>query len=126
MATRSASSACQASAWSCAAARTCARPATSVSLSSSARAVSAGVRRIEALTGDPAVKYVQDLRSAFAQAVAALHVNPDQAVATIEKLQADHKRLEREVTQLKTKLATGAGSAAADDDVVDVQGGELA
>jgi len=87
--------------------------------------VAAGVRRIEALTGEKAVEYAQALRSAFAAAVATLNVNPDQAVETIQRLQAESKRLAREVTQLKTKLATGGGSAAESDDAIEVAGVQL-
>jgi alanyl-tRNA synthetase len=87
--------------------------------------VAAGVRRIEALTGAKAVEYAQSLRSAFAAAVAALNVNPDQAVETIQRLQTESKRLAREVTQLKTKLATGGGSGTDSDDAIEVAGVQL-
>jgi alanyl-tRNA synthetase len=88
--------------------------------------VAAGVRRIEALTGMGAVKYLQDLRETFAQAVAALHVNPDQAVEAIERLQADAKRLTRDVSQLKTKIAMGGGAAQDAEDAIEVAGIKLA
>jgi alanyl-tRNA synthetase len=87
--------------------------------------VAAGVRRIEALTGLGAVDYVQGLRSAFGQAVATLHVNPDQAIEAIERLQTDVKRLTREVTQLKTKAAMGGGGEASSE-IVEVNGIKLA
>jgi len=63
--------------------------------------VAAGVRRIEALTGAGAVEWAQHKRAALARVIDALEVNEDQAVETIEKFQADTKRLAREVTQLK-------------------------
>jgi alanyl-tRNA synthetase len=88
--------------------------------------VAAGVRRIEALTGSGAVSYLQDVRSTLAEAVSTLHVPPVDAVAAIEKLQAETKRLAREVSQLKTKLAMGGGGGAAGDDTVDVGGIKLA
>ena len=51
----------------------------------------------------------------------------DQAVEAIERLQSDAKRLAREVTQLKTKLAMGGGGGAdGGDDVVEVAGVKLA
>jgi alanyl-tRNA synthetase len=84
--------------------------------------VAAGVRRIEALTGAKAVEYLQRLRANFEATVTALNVNPDQVVETIEKLQADVKRLARDNTQLKTKLATGGGGAAESDDVIEISG----
>ena len=51
----------------------------------------------------------------------------DQAVEAIEKLQSEAKRLAREVTQLKTKLAMGGGAAAdGGDDTIEVAGVKLA
>jgi alanyl-tRNA synthetase len=88
--------------------------------------VAAGVRRIEAVTGSGAVSYLQDVRSTLAQAVSTLHVQPADAVAAIEKLQAETKRLSREVSQLKTKLAMGGGAAGGSEDTVDVGGIKLA
>jgi alanyl-tRNA synthetase len=87
--------------------------------------VAAGVRRIEALTGAGAVAWAQQQRAALARVVGALHVNEDQAVDAISKLQADVKRLAREASQLKTRLAMGGGSAV-EEDVVDVAGIKLA
>jgi alanyl-tRNA synthetase len=104
--------------------------------------VAAGTRRIEALTGDGAVRWAQDLRSAYTGIIDALKVNSEQAVEAIERLQTEAKRLARELTQAKTKLAMagGTGAAAASggpggpgaqgrsglDDTVDVQGVKLA
>src|SRR4051812_29216121 len=90
--------------------------------------VAAGVRRIEALTGSGAVSYLQQVRSTLAHAVAALHVQPADAVTAIEKLQAEARRLSREVSQLKTKLAMGGsgGGRAEGEDTVDVGGIKLA
>jgi alanyl-tRNA synthetase len=88
--------------------------------------VAAGVRRIEALTGAGAVEYAQGLRSTLGEAVAALSVPQDKAVDAIEKLQAESKRLAREVTQLKTRMAIGGGAGASTDDTVQVNGVTLA
>jgi len=88
--------------------------------------VAAGVRRIEALTGLGAVAWLQQQRDALRGLVDALHVNDDQAVEAVERLQNDVKRLGREVTQLKTKLAMGGGGSGASDDVVEVAGVKLA
>ncbi|OFW29905.1 MAG: alanine--tRNA ligase [Acidobacteria bacterium RIFCSPLOWO2_12_FULL_65_11] len=88
--------------------------------------VAAGVRRIEAVTGAGAVEWARQQRAALDRIVGALHVGSDQAVETIERLQADAKRLAREVTQLKTKLAMGGGAGGESDDTVDVSGVKLA
>ena len=63
-----------------------------------------------------------DRGSALRRVVQTLEVNEDQAVEAIERLQSDAKRLAREVTQLKTKMAMGGGGSAAADDTVDVGG----
>ena len=84
--------------------------------------VAAGVRRIEALTGMGALAWAQQQRAALQRVFEALHVTEDQAVEAIEQLQADAKRLAREVTQLKTKLAVGGGGSAETDDTVEVAG----
>ena len=88
--------------------------------------VAAGVRRVEAVTGAGAVRWAQHERAALQRVIEALQVNTDQAVEAIERLQADTKRLAREVTQLKTKIAMGAGIAAEDDDTVELGGVKLA
>jgi alanyl-tRNA synthetase len=87
--------------------------------------VAAGVRRIEAVTGAGAVQLAQQQRASLEAVVSALKVNPDQAVEAIERLQTEGKRLAREVTQLKTKLATGGGGTAESDDTIDVAGIKL-
>jgi len=87
--------------------------------------VAAGVRRIEAVTGAGAVRWAQQQRAALDAVIEVLKVNSDQAVEAIGRLQADGKRLAREVTQLKMKLATGGGGSAdgsGSSDAVDVGG----
>jgi alanyl-tRNA synthetase len=86
--------------------------------------VAAGVRRIEALTGAGSVGWAQQQRAALGAVLDAVHAPADLAVDAIEKLQAELKRLSREATQLKTKLAMGGG--AANEDVVEVAGIKLA
>ena len=72
--------------------------------------VAAGVRRIEALTGSAAVRWAQEQRAAYDRVIGALGVNPEQAVDAIARLHADAKRLTRELTQAKTRLALSGGS----------------
>jgi alanyl-tRNA synthetase len=90
--------------------------------------VGAGVRRIEALTGAGAVAWAQQRRAALDAMLEAIHAPEDQAVAAIERLQAESKRLGREVTQLRTKLAAGGGAgdgSQAAADTIDVAGVKL-
>ena len=89
--------------------------------------VAAGTRRIEALTGAGAVAWAQHQRAMVGSIVETLHVTEAQAVEAIEKLQGEGKRLTREVSQLKTKLAMGGGaSAGGGDDTTEVAGVKLA
>jgi alanyl-tRNA synthetase len=88
--------------------------------------VAAGVRRIEAVTGAGAVAWAQHQRAALTGIVDALQVREDLAVEAIGKLQSENKRLAREATQLKTKLAMGGGQASEGDGIVEVNGVKLA
>jgi alanyl-tRNA synthetase len=90
--------------------------------------VAAGVRRIEALTGVGAVVWAQQQRAALHDVLEALHTTSDQAVPTIERLQNDARRLTREVSQLKARIAMGggAGGGPAQPEAIDVAGVKLA
>jgi alanyl-tRNA synthetase len=88
--------------------------------------VAAGVRRIEALTGMGAVAWAQQQRASLRHLIDTLDVNEDQAVEAIEKLQAEAKRLTREVSQLKTRLAMSSSSDRAGFDIVEAGGIKLA
>jgi alanyl-tRNA synthetase len=88
--------------------------------------VSAGVRRIEAVTGAGAVQLMQRQRARLTAVLDALHTPEDLAVDAIERLQAESKRLAREATQLKTRLAVGGGGSADRNDATDVAGVKLA
>jgi alanyl-tRNA synthetase len=88
--------------------------------------VAAGVRRIEAVTGAGAVAWAQHQRESLTRLVDALHVNEDQAVEAVVRLQSDAKRLAREVSQLKTKLAMGGGAGDRGVETIEVKGAKLA
>jgi len=75
--------------------------------------VSAGVRRVEAVTGEGALAYVAAREAALENAAAALKVRPEDLPARVAALAEERRKLEREVTDLKKKLASGAGAAAA-------------
>jgi alanyl-tRNA synthetase len=72
--------------------------------------VAAGVRRIEAFTGAGAVAELQHRSASLDAIVGALNTSPDQALAAIERMQHDLKRLTKENSDLKVKAAM-AGSA---------------
>jgi alanyl-tRNA synthetase len=88
--------------------------------------VAAGVRRIEALTGAGAVTWAQQQRTALEGILGALNTGTSQAVETIHRLQADTKRLARELEQVRMKAALGGARAGgASDDVQEVAGIKL-
>jgi alanyl-tRNA synthetase len=88
--------------------------------------VAAGVRRIEALTGAGAVAHVQQQRAALDTIVGALGTTPAQALDAVQRLQADVKRLSREVEQFRMKAAMGGGTGQAQADApTDVDGIKL-
>jgi alanyl-tRNA synthetase len=87
--------------------------------------VAAGVRRIEALTGGGSVAWYQQQRDALHNVVSALNTTPEQSLEIVQRLQADAKRLAREVEQLKMKAALGGGgrsAAGSEDDTRDIKG----
>ena len=97
---------------SCAAAPTSARSAiSSCSRSSRESAVSSGVRRIEALTGEAARQWLNERDAKLTEAAATLKSSPDEVPARIAALVEDRKRLERELADAKKALAMGGGAA---------------
>jgi alanyl-tRNA synthetase len=89
--------------------------------------VAAGVRRIEAVTGEGAMRLAQQRRDALDTLVGALKTPADQAAAAVERLQAEVKRLTRDNSHLKMKVAmsTGAPGAAAGGDSTEAGGVKL-
>ena len=81
-------------------------------------AVAAGVRRIEALTGNAARAHLAAQDAALRQTAGILRVQPAEVPARVADLLEERKRLERELAEAKKKLALGAGGngqASADD-----------
>jgi len=83
--------------------------------------VAAGVRRIEALTGEAAVAFVQAMARNLIEAAHLLREKPEALTQRIAKVVADMKALEREVEQLKGRLSSAA-VADAGSDVLDLGG----
>ena len=74
-------------------------------------AVSAGVRRIEALTGEAARQWLNERDAKLREAAATLKASPDEVPARIASLVEERKRLERELADARKALAMGGGSA---------------
>jgi alanyl-tRNA synthetase len=75
-------------------------------------AVSSGVRRVEALTGDAARAYLNGRDEKLRAAAAALKSSPDEVPARVAALIEERRRLERELADAKKALALGGGKAA--------------
>jgi len=73
--------------------------------------ISAGVRRIEAITGEGALKRFQDAQAQLARVAGIVRSSEEDAVEQIEKLLAKEKALEQELQQLKTKQAQAQADA---------------
>ena len=77
-------------------------------------AVSSGVRRIEALTGEAARQWLSGRDARLREAAAALKSAPDEVPERVAALVEERKRLERELADAKKQLAMGGGSARAE------------
>ena len=75
-------------------------------------AVSSGVRRIEALTGEAARLWLVERDDKLRQTAAALKTTPEDVPTRIAALVEQSRKLERELAEAKKALALGGGSAA--------------
>ncbi|MDL2405684.1 alanine--tRNA ligase [Rhizobium calliandrae] len=85
-------------------------------------AVGAGVRRIEAVTGDPARDYLAEQDERVKTLASTLKVQPGDVVARVEALMDERRKLERELADAKRKLAMGGGQGGSADAVRDIGG----
>ncbi|HEV2955940.1 MAG TPA: alanine--tRNA ligase, partial [Xanthobacteraceae bacterium] len=85
-------------------------------------AVGAGVRRIEALTGTAARKHANMLRDVAHAVAAELKAPVGEVAARAGALLEDRRRLERELSDAKRKLALGGGAAADGANIVNLNG----
>ena len=83
--------------------------------------VAAGVRRIEATTGEGALAHVQGQEAMLNQAAAALKAPPQEVGQKIAQIVENVRSLEKELGRFKSKLAASQGDELADQ-AVDVKG----
>ncbi len=76
-------------------------------------AVSSGVRRIEALTGEEARLWLVGREDALKSAASVLRTTPDDVESRVAALLDERKKLERELADTKKALALGGGSGVA-------------
>ncbi len=92
------------------------------------RSLAAGVRRMEALTGRGALAYFQSLDDSAHDLQQQLNARVEEIPAYVRSLQEKQKALEKELKQLKMRLASGGGAAAGSqtaDESIDVDGVKL-
>jgi alanyl-tRNA synthetase len=83
-------------------------------------AVSSGVRRIEAMTGEGARQWLIGREDALKNAASLLRTTPEDVEARVAALLDERRKLERELAEAKKALALSGGSAkaeAADEEV---------
>ena len=74
-------------------------------------AVAAGVRRIEALTGEAAAAHVRAEERVLNEVAAELRASPMEAAERVRALVGERRRLERELADARRALATGGPAA---------------
>jgi len=74
--------------------------------------VAAGVRRIEALTGEAARRHLDDQDRLLKQVAATLKIAPADVPARVEALVEERRKLEKELSEARRKLALGGDSSA--------------
>ncbi|BBC72613.1 alanine--tRNA ligase [Altererythrobacter sp. B11] len=87
-------------------------------------AVSSGVRRIEALTGEAARQWLVGREEALKHVAATLKAAPDEVEARVAALVDERRKLERELAEARKQLALGGGGsapAAADEEIAGVK-----
>ncbi len=72
--------------------------------------IASGVRRIEAITGENALAYFREQEARLERLGERLKTKPEQVEARVESLVERNRSLEKELEQLKAKLASAAGS----------------
>ncbi|MXP14397.1 alanine--tRNA ligase [Altererythrobacter confluentis] len=85
-------------------------------------AVSSGVRRIEALTGEAARQWLVSREDALKAIAASMKTAPDDVPARVNSLMDERKSLEKELAEARKQLALGGGGHAAGPQDEDVSG----
>ncbi|MBY5755356.1 alanine--tRNA ligase [Rhizobium leguminosarum] len=85
-------------------------------------AVGAGVRRIEAVTGESAREYLAEQDERVKTLAASLKVQAGEVLSRVEALMDERRKLEKELADAKRKLAMGGGQGGSVDAVREVAG----
>ncbi len=77
-------------------------------------AVAAGIRRIEALTGEGATAHLAETERALDETAALLKVEPGDVPDKVAALLGERRGLERQLADVRRRMATGSGGAEKD------------
>ena len=88
-------------------------------------AVAAGVRRLEAKTADGARQHLNEEGKRLRELATLLKSPADDAAERLAALIEDRRKLERELTEARRKLAMGGGGGGAEDGMTEVAGVKL-
>jgi len=72
--------------------------------------IASGVRRIEAVTGSHAIEYIERDEDRLMHVASMVNASRDEVEDKLSKMIEQNKKLEKELQQLKSKLAASAGS----------------
>ncbi|MDM7851807.1 alanine--tRNA ligase [Pseudochrobactrum kiredjianiae] len=85
-------------------------------------AVAAGVRRMEALTGEAARLYLEEQDERVKAIASALKTTPSEALERVNTLIDERRKLEKELTEARKKLALSGGSSKGDSEAKTING----
>lgn len=88
-------------------------------------AVAAGVRRLEAMTGDAARRYLAEESRKLREVANLLKTPVDEVSSRLSALLEERRKLERDLAEARRKLAMGGGASGGGDPVKDVAGIKL-
>ncbi|MCF7971142.1 MAG: alanine--tRNA ligase [Methylococcaceae bacterium] len=83
--------------------------------------VASGVRRIEAITGEAAMQWLEGREKSIAEIASVVKSSPEAAAEKVQQLMDKSKSLEKELERLQSKLASSAGGELASQ-AVDIDG----
>jgi len=85
-------------------------------------AVAAGVRRIEAFTGDGALAYFTETERSLMEAASILKAQPGDVPGRVRALLDERRKLERDLAEARRQMATGGGGSSTQSETKDVAG----
>ncbi len=85
-------------------------------------AVAAGVRRIEAVVGEAALSYLGRREGLLGETARILKANAEDVPAKVQSLLEERRRVERELTEVRKRLATGGEQAGGAPETREIDG----